>query len=409
MGVGAGLIFFGVALFASHLVVPLATALGAPGARLGGAPGILAQENSQRNPQRTGSTAAALMIGLALVTLVAMLASGIRSSFFDAVNQLAKGNYAVTAQNNFDPIPTATAEPLKSVRNVTAVVGVRGADARIFNATHNLTAIDPGGSKVLKLDWIAGPGQSVFESLGSNGAFVDKSFAKDHKLAVGSKVTALVPSGDTHTFTVQGIFKPPPGGSPFGPVTISSAVFDKLYTQPQDIFIFIDTTGGVTKANTAGLEKSLKGFPNAKVQTISQFKTNQAGGLDSVLNVLYVLLALSVVVSLFGIVNTLVLTVFERTRELGMLRAVGMTRRQVRRMIRYESVITALIGAAIGIALGIVLAVLLIARVDFIVLSWPVTSLIVFALVAVVAGLVAAILPARRASRLNVLQALQYE
>ena len=124
---------------------------------------------------------------------------------------------------------------------------------------------------------------------------------------------------------------------------------------------------------------------------------------------LYVLLALSVLVSLFGIVNTLVLTVFERTRELGMLRAVGMTRRQVRRMIRYESVITALIGAAIGIALGIVLAVLLIARVDFITLSWPITSLIVFALVAVVVGLLAAILPARRASRLNVLEALQYE
>jgi len=409
MGIGALLIFFGVALFSSHLVVPLATALGTPGARLGGAPGILARENAQRNPQRTGSTAAALMIGLALVTLVAMLASGIRSSFFDAVDRLAKGDYAVTAQNNFDPIPTATAEPLRAVPSVTAVVGVRGADARIFKATHNLTAIDPGGSKVLKLDWIAGPGQSVFESLGNHGAFVDKSFAKDHHLSVGSPVEVLVPSGETHTFNVQGIFKPPPGGSPFGPVTISSGVFDKLYTQPQDIFIFIDTTGGITKANTAALDKSLKVFPNAKVQTISQFKTNQAGGLDSVLNVLYVLLALSVVVSLFGIVNTLVLTVFERTRELGMLRAVGMTRRQVRRMIRYESVITALIGAAIGIALGIVLAVLLIARVDFIILSWPVVSLVVFALVAVLAGLVAAILPARRASRLNVLEALQYE
>jgi putative ABC transport system permease protein len=409
MGIGAGLIFFGVALFSSHLVVPLATVLGTPGARVGGAAGVLARENSQRNPQRTGSTAAALMIGLALVTLVAMLASGIRSSFFDAVDRLAKGDYAVTAQNNFDPIPIATAQPLKSVKNVTAVVGVRGADARIFGGTHNLTAIDPGGSKVLKLDWIAGPGQSLFDTLGVSGAFVDKSFAKDHHLSVGSQLTALVPSGATHAFTVDGIFKPPPGGSPFGPVTISSATFDSLYTQPQDIFIFLDTTDGVTKANTAALDRSLKGFPNAKVQTISQFKTNQAGGLDAVLNVLYVLLALSVVVSLFGIVNTLVLTVFERTRELGMLRAVGMTRRQVRRMIRYESVITALIGAAIGISLGIVLAVLLIARVDFIVLSWPVASLIVFALVAVVAGLVAAILPARRASRLNVLQALQYE
>ncbi len=121
------------------------------------------------------------------------------------------------------------------------------------------------------------------------------------------------------------------------------------------------------------------------------------------------LLALSVIVSLFGIVNTLVLTIFERTRELGMLRAVGMTRWQVRSMIALESVVTALIGAVIGIVLGIVLAILLIVRVDFLVLSWPVVSLIVFALVAIVAGIVAAIFPAQRAARLNVLQALQYE
>ena len=145
------------------------------------------------------------------------------------------------------------------------------------------------------------------------------------------------------------------------------------------------------------------------MQDQQEFKDNQASGLNSTLNILYVLLALSVLVSLFGIVNTLVLTVFERTRELGMLRAVGMTRAQVRRMIRFESVITALIGAAIGIALGIVLSVLLIARVDFIVLSWPVVSLIVFVLAAIIVGLIAAIFPARRASRLNVLEALQYE
>ena len=127
------------------------------------------------------------------------------------------------------------------------------------------------------------------------------------------------------------------------------------------------------------------------------------------LNILYVLLALSIIVSLFGIVNTLVLSVFERTREIGMLRAVGTTRWQVRTMITYESIVTALMGAAIGIVLGIVLAALLIARVDFLVLSWPIGSLVVFALAAVVVGVLAALFPARRAARLNVLQALQYE
>jgi putative ABC transport system permease protein len=407
---GALLVFVGVALFTSRLVVPLATALGWPGARWGGAAGVLARENAQRNPQRTGSTAAALMIGLSLITMVALLASGIRTSFFAAVNQLSTSDYAVTSQNNFDPFPIATANPIRQVKTVTAAVGIREADARIFNATHTLTAIDPGGSQTIKLNWIAGPGQSVFEQLGSTGAFVDKTFAKDHHLTVGSQIPATVPSGETRSFTVVGIYKPPAGGSPvFGPVTIGSGAFDALYAQPQNLYIFIKTADGITKENTQALTKALSGFPNAKVQTIGQFKTNQAGGLDAVLNVLYVLLALSVVVSLFGIVNTLVLTVFERTRELGMLRAVGMTRWQVRWLISFESVITALIGAAVGITLGIVLAVLLIARVDFIAYSWPIGTLIVFVLVAIVAGLLAAILPARRASRLNVLEALQYE
>ena len=136
---------------------------------------------------------------------------------------------------------------------------------------------------------------------------------------------------------------------------------------------------------------------------------NQISGLSSILNILYVLLALSVVVSLFGIVNTLVLTVFERTREIGMLRAVGMTRRQVRRMIRHESVITAAIGGVLGILLGIVLGGLLVARVDFIDFTVPVGQLVVFAVAAIVVGLLAAIFPARRAARLNILSALKYE
>ena len=145
------------------------------------------------------------------------------------------------------------------------------------------------------------------------------------------------------------------------------------------------------------------------MQTKQQFIDNQIAGLNAILNILYVLLALSVIVSLFGIVNTLVLTVFERTRELGMLRAIGMTRRQVRRMIRHESVITALIGGTIGIVLGIVLGALLVARIDFIVFSLPVAQLIVFAIATIMLGIVAAIFPARRAARLNVLEALQYE
>ena len=167
--------------------------------------------------------------------------------------------------------------------------------------------------------------------------------------------------------------------------------------------------GGDTPENSAALEKALDDFPNAKSQTRDEFVDNQIAPLKNILNILYVLLALSVFVSFFGIINTLVLTVFERTRELGMLRAVGMTRRQVRRMIRHESVITALIGGALGLLLGIVLGGLLVARIEFILFTVPWTQLVVFAIAAIVVGIVAAIFPARRAARLDPLEALQYE
>jgi ABC-type antimicrobial peptide transport system permease subunit len=208
---------------------------------------------------------------------------------------------------------------------------------------------------------------------------------------------------------VRGIFDPPTGGSPFGSVTFSTETFDRLYESPRNLYSFIQMEGDANEANTAALTAALAEFPNAKSQTREEFVDNQISGLSAILNILYVLLALSVVVSLFGIVNTLVLTVFERTRELGMLRAIGMTRRQVRRMIRHESVITALIGGVLGIVLGLVLGGLLVARVEFIAFSLPTTQIVIFALLTIVVGILAAIFPARRAARLNPLEALQYE
>lgn len=408
MGIGAVLVFIGVALFSSHVVVPLARVIGRPGAQFGGAAGLLAQENAQRNPQRTGSTAAALMIGLALVTLVAMLAAGIRGTFFHAVDTLWTTDYAVTAQNNFSPFPATVDAPLAKVAGVETVVGVRVGDGRALGKMRSVTAVGPGASKVFQLEWKTGSPQ-VMDSLGANGAFVSKGFAEDNLLAEGSRLSLLVPSGESRAFVIRGIFDPPAGGSPFGSITISTQTFDELFPQPKNLFVFVRMASGENPANTQALEQALSTFPDAKLQNREQFKDNQASALSSILTILYVLLALSVIVSLFGIVNTLVLTVYERTREIGMLRAIGMTRRQVRQMIRFESVITAMIGAVVGITLGIVLAVLLIARVDLIDLHWPFVTLIVFVLVAIIAGILAAILPARRAAKLNVLEALHYE
>jgi ABC-type antimicrobial peptide transport system permease subunit len=261
---------------------------------------------------------------------------------------------------------------------------------------------------MFNIDWKEGS-QEVLANLGDDGAFVDDGYADDHGLDMGSPVTVTFANGQTKEFRVEGIFDPPTGGSPFGNVTISVATWDQFNENPRNLYSFVRMHGGQSDTNLQALEQQLADFPNAKVATREQFIDNQISGLNAVLNILYVLLALSVIVSLFGIVNTLVLTVFERTRELGMLRAIGMTRRQVRRMIRHESVITALIGGVLGIALGVVLGALLVARVEFIEFSLPVGSLIVFAIAAIFVGIVAAIFPARRAARLNVLQALQYE
>jgi putative ABC transport system permease protein len=409
MGVGTLLIFLGVALLAARFARPLAWVLGAPATRFGGAAGALARDNARRNPQRTASTASALMIGLALVTLVAVMAAGITKSFRGAVNDLWVSGYAITAQNNFDPIPIAAGNAAARTPGVQAIANVRGGDAQIFGGVHQATAVGPGGAQIFNMTWLHGGSNAVFTKLGAHGAFVDKGFAKKHNLAIGSALTLTAPTGKSLDLHVIGIFDPPTGGSPFGPVTISDNAWDKIYDTPQNIYSFVRMRGGETDAAKAALERQLASFPNAKVQTKKEFVDNQISGLNAILNVLFVLLALSVIVSLFGIINTLVLTVFERTRELGMLRAIGMTRRQVRRMIRAESVITALMGGVIGIVLGLILGGLLAARIDFIVFALPWTQVIIFAVAAIIVGLLAAIFPARRAGKLNVLEALQYE
>jgi putative ABC transport system permease protein len=409
VGIGAAAIFLGVALLAKVLVPPLARALGWPATRFGGAAGALARGNAMRNPSRTAAAAAALMIGLALVTLVAVLASGLKTSFNNAVNSLFKGNYAVTATDNFSPFSAAPLGALAKVPGVTVVSGVRAGQAQAFGGGDvRLTAVSGDISKVITAKWTAGS-QATPGQLGQNGAIVAKAYADAKHLAVGSPLFVETPTFNVMRLVVRGIYDPPKGGEVYGDVSISTERFDREYQNPQDVYAFVNVAGGVTAANTAKLTKALKPFADAKVATASEFKKNQEAGIDALLNLLYVLLSLSIIISLFGIVNTLVLTVYERTREIGMLRAVGMTRRQVRAMIRHESIVTALIGATLGIPVGVVLALMVGKAIQFSAFAIPIGTLIVFVIAAIVAGLLAAILPARRAARLNVLEALQYE
>jgi len=410
LGVGVLLLFIGVSMNAPKVVRPLAAVLGAPARSIGGAPGILARDNATRNPARTASTASALMIGLALVTFVAIFGAGIRSSFEDAVNELFIGDYAVTSTNTFTPIEAAAGKALVGKPGIEDVSAIRAGSARYLGSNNDLTAVQPNLNKTLFMKWTQGD-NSVPGQLGNDGFFASKNYVKDHHLSLGSPVTLQFPSGKKTTVKLKGVWDEPKGGSPFGHITISTTLFDKFTPRPQDEMVLANTPGGVTDANTAKLESAVKGFADAKVQTRDEFKSNFEAPINKLLNLLYALLALSVIVSLVGIINTLVLTVFERTRELGMLRAVGMTRRQVRMMIRYESIVTSLMGAVLGMVVGIFLAALVTHALSSsgIVFAVPWIEIVYFVLAAILVGILAAVIPARRAARLNVLQALQYE
>jgi putative ABC transport system permease protein len=407
LGVGTLLLFIGVALVSGRLVKPLAAVVGSPARRVGGTPGQLASENSTRNPGRTANTAAALMIGLALITFVATLGKGLKASDIETLKDQVRSDYVMTAGNGFDPFPAEAGDAVARASGVVLAASARTEKARIFGSTVDVAGIGPAFARAYHFKWKQGPHIAPQ----ANGSIVTKTFADRNNVAVGDLFTVRPPSGRRLTFYVQSIFDPGQMDPLFGGIMISRNAFDSGFPRPKNLFTFVDVSGGASDSATAGLKRALSGFPDVKLRTRDDWVANRAHGVDQLLQFLYVLLALSVIVSLFGMVNTLVLSVFERTRELGMLRAIGMTRRQVRRMIRHESVITALIGAGLGLPLGLFLAALVTQGLSSQGVGFhvPVLTLVIFAFVAIVAGVVAAVVPARRAARLNVLHALQYE
>jgi putative ABC transport system permease protein len=401
---GALMLFVAVALVSPRLVPPLASVLGRPAARLAGSAGVMARRNAMRNPGRTAVTAAALMIGIALVAFSAVIGNGMRESTKGAISDGVKADYVLVGQDGWSPIDPKAAETAAGVPGVEVATGLVQDRGRALGETVNVDGVDPAAiGDVL--------GEEAYASLagaGASGAVVTEKFADEHELATGDRLAVTGPAGKRLDLRITGISHPDkfnPLG--MGEVTIAKDAYDGAFAVERERFAFVNGGG----ASAASLERSLERFADVKVQSKSEFETDQSAWVDQILGIFYVLLGLAVIVSLFGIVNTLALSVLERTRELGMLRAIGMTRRQVRRMVRHESVVTALIGAALGIGVGLFLAALATTALsdEGLRFSVPVGSLAAFTVVAALAGALAAIGPARRAARLDPLRALQYE
>jgi putative ABC transport system permease protein len=381
---------------------------------VGGISGRLARENATRNPARTAVTAAALMIGVALVAFVSIFAAGLRGSIDRAVDRAFAGDLTVVDKSGFGTTPPALAGALRQVPGVGAVSSVRFSQAKVAGkrSATSVSGIDPATlARTYTLKWKDGS-DATLSRLGSDGVLADVGFSKSTK--IGDRLRMLTPSGKRVTYTVRGLLDE---GSSFGllggGLVVPNTSLRSDFDAKDDSFVFLRFADGAQPAATrASIDRLLKArFPDAETQDREQVKEAQAGQINQLLYLIYALLALSIIVALFGIVLTLALSIFERTRELGLLRAIGTSRRQVRRIVRMEAVITSLIGALLGLVLGVLFA-LAISRpleAEGFRLTFPLTTLVLLVAAAAAVGIVASLWPARRAARLDVLQALAYE
>jgi putative ABC transport system permease protein len=389
-----------------------------------GITGRLARENSVRQPGRTLVTALALTVGLGLVAFISVLAAGTKATIDQAVNRSFAGNLIVQNTHTGEGgIPGAIAPALRSipgVGSVTAIAFTKGGvrdisqpGAPVIEETSPVTAIEPESfGKMYKLEWEHGSAATL-ASLERGGTVLSEKFASAHHVRVGQRLLVRSASGRYVTLTVSGVVKEEAIGL-FSNLTISRSLARTAFGQREDGVDFISYAPGANGTQVHREIEALlhRSFPQAHAQTAAQYTQEESSKVNKFLLLVYVLLALSVLVSLFGIVNTLVLSIYERTHELGMMRAIGASRRQIRQMIRYESLITSLIGGVLGLVIGVVGAVLVTTLAlsgSGYVLSIPVGTLAILLILAALAGLLAAQAPARRAARLDVLSALAGE
>ena len=408
---GAILSFIGLAMVSRYFIRPLSRAIGWPLDRVSRMSGRLARENTTRNPARTAVTAAALMIGIGLVVFFSVLVNGFKESFLGAIDNSVTSDLIIQSHSQSLPVPTSAASTVAAVPGVETALPLTFTQVKIGNGgTDEVNGIEPAKlPELYKIQWQKGGSDALLKRLHGTDTLVEEQFAKSHDLNPGSTFQITSVDGRHMTLHVIGQYKDPVLFTGF---MVDLGTYSKLAADSNPQVLLVRYAAGANTAETtAAVKGALKAFPDVNVQTNDEFKSSVSDQVNQLLYLLYILLAMSVVISLFGIVNTLALSVFERTREIGMLRAIGTTRLQLRETILYESLITAIIGGLLGIAIGIVLAriVALGFEDQGIVFAVPYGQLIVSLVVAALAGVVAAAFPARRAARLNVLEALQYE
>ncbi len=405
-GVGALTLFLGVASISSTIAAPVTRAIGWPIAKVFKVPGVLARDNVARAPRRTSSSASALMIGVALVSAAAVFASSLRATITDILDNAITADYIITDPNFFGLSP-AVAEGLAELPELDAVTPIRGFGAQVDGDSKAFGAINPDAfDKLVDPDLQDGR----IAGLGLDEVLIHSDPANDLDKEVGDTIDVLWQNGEKGTLTVAGIY----GDATFGNWLISLDTLESVTDAPaRDFFIIAKLADGVTASDgDAAVEAATAEFPQADVQTNAEFRTSQEDQINQLLIIITVLLLLSIIIAVLGIAITLALGVFERTREIGLLRAVGMNRRQLRRSVRWEAVIVSTFGAVVGIVLGTFLGVVAsLAVPDDVVskLAFNPAIIVVVLVFAILAGLVAALYPSFKASNMDVLEAIATE
>lgn len=405
-GVGSLALFLGVASVSSTIAAPVTRAIGWPIAKMFKVPGALARDNVARAPRRTSSSASALMIGVALVSAAAVFASSLRATFTDTLENAITADYIVTDSNFFGLSP-AVAEGLAQLPELEAVTPVRGIDGQVEGSSKSFGAINPDAFELLvNPDLQSG----AIAGLGTDELLLHTDPASDLGVEVGDSIDVLFQNEAERTLTVAGIYD----DATFGNWLISLDALESISDAPaRDFFIIGKLADGVSaEAGDAAVAAATEEFPQANVQTNAEFRQSQEDQINQLLLVITILLMLSIIIAVLGIAITLALGVFERTREIGLLRAVGMNRRQLRRSVRWEAVIVSTFGALVGVVLGTFLGVVAsLAVPDDIVSKLAFSPAIVFMVLvfAVLAGLVAALYPSVKASNMDILEAIATE